>query len=367
MCITISTVVIVIFYFITSISKVNQFIFAVLLLQGIYLFSSIINMDSGIYWLKNLTFVAVTIAVVFFVDLAVRGNAINKTIRILHYWLAFCILVNFILERLYPGGLSNGTLPIHHFTFFLGYEDGIPPILYISLLISVFYSIYIKRRITLSVLFVWTANIFFPFPIERRTTATICLAVFAILLMIVYFFKQRVKLHHYLYFNYIFIILIVVMQLQGIFRYIIVELLHRDLTFTHRTRIWEGFFKSIAEKPIFGYGIINAEETYQVSNFTNSSSVHNIFIQILIWGGIAALVTFTIILFIAANSFERNKSKKSSSMVSIVIFLILFNWQMYVSSIFTMQSFWIAISFAYYIGSIETQLISLPDQKKLTK
>lgn len=67
--------------------------------------------------------------------------------------------------------------------------------------------------------------------------------------------------------------------------YIVVDVLEKDITFTHRTLMWDQALKVIADSPIIGHGMVNSE--WFVKNMESfATGPHNIVLASLIHGGI---------------------------------------------------------------------------------
>ena len=74
------------------------------------------------------------------------------------------------------------------------------------------------------------------------------------------------------------------------------DLLGKDITFTHRTHLWDAASKVFVDSPIFGYGLVNADWYYShMSSFAKGP--HNFIWGILIYGGIILLAIFTYISY----------------------------------------------------------------------
>ena len=74
------------------------------------------------------------------------------------------------------------------------------------------------------------------------------------------------------------------------------DLLGKDITFTHRTYMWDAASKVFVNSPIYGYGLVDAAWYYShMSSFAKGP--HNLIWGILIYGGIILLALFTYICF----------------------------------------------------------------------
>ena len=75
--------------------------------------------------------------------------------------------------------------------------------------------------------------------------------------------------------------------------YFIEDVLGKNLTFTHRTLVWENAIELIRKAPILGYGLQSPEWfKYNLIYLTP----HNMLLLILIYGGFALLLSFIFIV-----------------------------------------------------------------------
>ena len=82
--------------------------------------------------------------------------------------------------------------------------------------------------------------------------------------------------------------------------YFVEDVLHKDLTFTHRTRVWLGSMMLIKESPIIGYG-------YQVDSWYTDqlhvTTTHNMILGQLVSGGFIGLTLFISIIISALRQY----------------------------------------------------------------
>ena len=78
--------------------------------------------------------------------------------------------------------------------------------------------------------------------------------------------------------------------------WLVEDVLGKDITFTHRTYMWDAASKVFVDSPIFGYGLVGADWYY--SHMTSfAKGPHNFIWGILIYGGIILLALFTYICY----------------------------------------------------------------------
>ncbi len=91
--------------------------------------------------------------------------------------------------------------------------------------------------------------------------------------------------------------LIVILQIQTYFADFIQNTLHRDLTFTGRTVIWDAALEAFFDSPILGNGML----VYMpASSDWTTTQAHNAFLNILANGGIIGLALFVLMFALVA-------------------------------------------------------------------
>lgn len=132
------------------------------------------------------------------------------------------------------------------------------------------------------------------------------------------FFSKLTIIH----FAIIYIILevgIVFLRIQDIFAFIIVEVLHRTLSFTGRTGIWDYYIKQFSNENFFHKLFGNFGVTESLLNS------HNMFLGLLSFTGIIGLVLYFILLYMSGRKLMKEKKSDTSKFVSIIIFGFLIN------------------------------------------
>lgn len=117
--------------------------------------------------------------------------------------------------------------------------------------------------------------------------------------------------------------LIVVVRIQNIFSWLIIGILHKNLTLTNRTVIWDNALSSIRLKPILGYGVqetVNLFYTYILRpgkpTVNSWFSAHNQVVQTLYESGILSMIP---IIFFAVISLKKLDENKKSRLYSVLV------------------------------------------------
>ncbi|MBQ6049161.1 MAG: O-antigen ligase family protein [Bacteroidaceae bacterium] len=113
--------------------------------------------------------------------------------------------------------------------------------------------------------------------------------------------------------------------------YIIVDVLGKDITFTHRTELWDAALRVFTESPLFGNGYVDRD--WYLSNMSSlAMGPHNLIFYIMISGGIVLLGVF-LCLFVMAitrcvKSTESSR-RKMNLLFGLAVFLFMQTMEYY--------------------------------------
>ena len=132
--------------------------------------------------------------------------------------------------------------------------------------------------------------------------------------------------------NLAFFVLLIILRIHTYFEWFIVGVLHKSMTLSLRTLIWDAAIKNILNKPIIGYGTckgqvmeINIIQKYDGTYLHFFS--HNYLLENLIQGGILATLALGLVYFIVYNKSSECKGTILYSIISCAILCVLFMGQ----------------------------------------
>lgn len=149
-------------------------------------------------------------------------------------------------------------------------------------------------------------------------------------------FLKKISILHYILIYVILEIGIVFFRIQDVFSYLIVDILHRNLSFTGRTRIWDYYIKQFSNGSFFHKLFGN----FGVTELAVNS--HNMFLGILSFTGITGALLYFFLFFIGIKNLHGEKNTDSAKFISVIIFGFLIN-------ALTME-FYLQPMIAIYIG-----------------
>ena len=234
---------------------------------------------------------------------------------------SFLLLVNLITMIKYPDGLYYNPGNNSSQNWFLGYKNAIIMYIYPLIIFSHIDTIvFKKRKISKFDLFAFIISVA-SIVMSNSSTSIVGLTVIIAVIVLPNLIKNTTLLNSINYF-YAYIGLffaIIVFKMQNIFSFIIEDVLHKDLTFTGRTFIWEYVLKNIKNIPLFGYG--DKSFVYTLASGTTVRSTHNQILQIIYNYGVISVTLFILILFITMKKLYKIREFQLVKFVSLYIFM----------------------------------------------
>lgn len=259
------------------------------------------------------------------------------------------IYINFITMIFYPNGLySTGNVMIGTAfdNWFLGYKNTM-----VVYFLPAFILSYILKNLTGKKLSFILLSVVITISIVLSRSSTTLVGGF-IMLVFTIFKRLRNKisifnLKNYLIFSFLLFFLIVIFRFQNIFSFFIVDILHKDLTFTNRTYLWDVTLTHILNKPIFGHGVSINIVRNLMYNSSTIISAHNQILEYFYIGGLIEVLLFIFLILIAVKNCKKYYNDKNVQIISFGFFVfqilnlteVYFNPIIYITVIFTLYSF----------------------------
>ena len=100
----------------------------------------------------------------------------------------------------------------------------------------------------------------------------------------------------------------------------IVHLLHKNITFSGRTNLWDVLFQIIREKPLLGYGVQSEMEAIALTGYKFGTNAHGIVMQYLYQGGAIQLTLYILMLVVIYRRLRRTQDRAITQGISSVLF-----------------------------------------------
>lgn len=260
------------------------------------------------------------IAITYYIDWGLKLKANNILIS-LYNSLYIIILINFLTIIIYPNGLYAAEYTNNWFLLY----DNTHIFWYMPALLLAYINLKIKnKKITLDFIILLTMitySVYYCFSANSVVAYTILLIFLA--------FKKHTHKITFLnaktYFIAFFVLflLIVIFRAQEIFSWLIVDILHKDLTFTNRTIIWDRIIVLIKENWIIGYGLENANIIAHKLGNSHFAHAHNTLLNVLYKGGIFTLTSFIMLMKESIKKLQKYNHYTISKIASFIVFCIL--------------------------------------------
>ena len=140
---------------------------------------------------------------------------------------------------------------------------------------------------------------------------------------------------------------IVIFRLQELFKFLIVDIFHKDITLTGRIYIWDYVMEFIKNKPILGYGIEDLKTRYYKTSYMQSYHAHNQILEVLYKTGFIGFFILVYIFYLSIKQLNKYKLNRCSKVISIVLFAELI---MMLTEAYSLENIFILLGFGYNIG-----------------
>lgn len=306
----------VLYYVIYINHSLDSLQLGVVLFFGSLVVTTALNHGDIIHAIRTVTF---NMLACLYLDVMIQKDS-NNAISILRKICVCYVLVNAALLIFFPGGFGK-YIPGYSMTVdsrlnFLGRDNAFIHFFIFALCTEFLHSR--KKSDTYFMIVVMTSTMLY---VWSGTGVVVCVLI---TLFALAFQGKRIES----IFNWVCLSLayvgiycaIVVFRLQNLFSGLIVDVLHKDITFTGRTDLWDMAMLYISRKPYTGYGI-TAKFLTMKSGI--SYSPHNLILQILLAGGALSLTMFTLMYIVAVKKLKPQKYKYSCLLAfSIFCYLI---------------------------------------------
>ncbi len=235
------------------------------------------------------------------------------------------IYANFFSMILFPKGLySTGTIytGIASQNWILGFKNVMISYFLPAYIVGHIYNSLKKSKIRIKLL---NIIIFLSCIISGSSTSIVGMSVIVILNYLP-FIKNNTKLfnlRNYFWVSIILFFIIVIFRFQNAFGFIIVDILHKDLTFTNRTFLWDITLEQILKKPFIGYGWENIDVRHTMYNSQTVITAHNQILEYLYMGGIISILVYVYIILSTCNKVKNNYNNDIIKTISSCFFVLL--------------------------------------------
>lgn len=300
-----SSISIIIYY--TLKKKISVLQFLILLQIILYGISTLLN--SRDFYTLIATFIPL-LAICMLSEIQIKKNC-KRYLKCLSIIIFFEILINFIFICLYPRGVYGEGI-YGSYKYFLGYDNYSALFINLGMIIILLYNYISKGKLTFLGI-ITILIVLFSYMITWTVTPMIGALVAGILVILVLKFhinkvswiNKLINFKSVFFASIAFFVAIVIFRIQDNFAYLIVNILHKDLTFTGRTLIWDKSLEQFFSSPWIGIGITD----YNVRLATlNIYHAHCTLLNILMEGGVFVLAIYISMLYYVSKKMDKIKN-----------------------------------------------------------
>ena len=264
----------------------------------------------------------IILGIIIMTENAIRYN-FNNFFYSLYLVLSILTVINILTVFIWKNGIPYATLytNVENPLYFLGIDNALIK-RYLPVVFCSYHSLFLnnkfKNKGLMSIKWSIILNILCFVSLIRAGTSTGIMVYFIVLcLMIVYSLglKGKVPSKIIILIYIIFFVSVVVLGSQGVITKTIAGIFGKDAGFTGRSLLWIQAIKQIIRRPLIGYGQIG--DTISIWGAVFSS--HNMFLELLIHGGILLLSVYLYITFSALHNLKKSKFGYYNSVIVMIL------------------------------------------------
>ena len=285
-----------------SIKRINRFnktVYIIMIYQAMIAIVTIIN---GTIALSHFIVLFTPIIAVWLADYYLSSGNIKRFIQVFSLMLCIVVVLNFISILIWSDGIyidDRGWKA----NWFLGYRNRFIYYFLPAIFLCGISQYIIKGKMGMMFYFLLIIIVASSFMVQSTTTMISMVFVGVMVLL----FENRnlpkiITIWNEFIVSFVISILFVFFSYQKYFSDYIIRFLGKDATFSNRTMIWERAVADFFKKPVFGNGFVSYDNLF--IGWT-VGQMHNMFMDILVTGGIVLMVVFIILVLITHRSVNK--------------------------------------------------------------
>ena len=284
----------------------------------IFIFVAILsNLSNGLSIIFTIRRYISWILITFLIDVYMKNKS-KKFIRYSSIAFSSLIIINFFSILINPVNYFNNLTRTH----FLGFDNDNVPVLLLGIYFNILELVVDNNRSFLSIISIIITMI----SLILVWSANGIIGLIMIAFYIIFFdknnksFNKVLNLRNYFIVATTFFVFIILFRAQDNFKWFIEDILHRDLTFTGRTYIWDNALKCISNNKLFGVGIYDFSSRLLETGVYHA---HCTFLNVIFENGILGLCAYLIIYILAIKKSYKFKNNRLIYLTAYFIFIFL--------------------------------------------
>ncbi len=221
--------------------------------------------------------------------------------------------IQFVLILIYPNGFNNGINETR--VHFLGLDNEFTLFMVLAFFVCLMYASVFKKKTPYVVVVIDTLVSLY-MASGTGIAVTLCLLMFFVVRN---FQWKNINGWNVFLVGMVLQVFVVLFNATGIFSWLIVNVLHKDMTFTSRVYIWQSAISTIIKSPIWGTG----QSSVQVRTWTHLYYAHNMFLDVGMRYGCLAIFGFIAIFAVVVRSCRCYFDFYQGNLISIVILALM--------------------------------------------
>lgn len=293
--------------------KINKFDILCLMFYAILAISTFKNKGNI---LKLVSDFILNFGIVVFVNIYKKGNKVQflKVISIFYYVL---LILNTISFLIFPEGIAQ-TEYLKTPIYLIGIDNRFAFTYIPGLCIIAIYDILVNKKLTkyTYIFFIATYATFIYF---WSAGALIAESLFLVFYIVIYKLKIKNLIGKYFPTVIISFVLLVICRLQRLFKYLIVDILHKDLTLSSRTLLWDSAIKIIKENKLIGIGVQKSKRMIELISAYHS---HSHFLNVILQSGFLGISVYFGMIFSVFAKLKKYKENIIAQIIAFTLFVI---------------------------------------------
>jgi len=329
--------------------KFTKIVLWVIAFQFCIFFSTMLN--SGEYFAYIQTAVPI-IGFVMLTEIYIKSAYTMTFFKTCYYVLSCLVIINLITILLYPDGMYVDFRDWEE-NWFLGYRNShvyifLPTIAFAYLMNLKNGRLNLQSKIIIGTIIASTLLI---------KSSTTLVAIVVIVFLLTFFKKKKLprmmNIYTYLGGSIFASVGFMFFSLQNYITTFIVDILHRDVSFTSRIYIWQSAVYYIKQSFVFGYGYDSSVARDHLNNFTQA---HNQYLDIFYMTGLMGFIVYILLLVIAMKQLFKYKDVIAAKILSFTLlgYFILYiveakrDWN---------AMFFVMLIIAYYLPLLMSKVV----------
>ena len=265
---------------------------------------------------KFLSDFSMNLGMIFLIELYLKNDKM-KIMKVLSSIFYFLMVLNTISFIIVPEGLAV-TQYLKTPIYLLGIDNRFSFTYIPGLCVIAIYDFMKNNKIT-KLTIIYFMITFITFVYFWSAGALVAESMFFIYYIFIYKLKYKHFTNKYFPIIIVSFLGLVVFRVQNIFRFFIVDILHKDLTFSSRTILWDKAIKIINKNMWLGTGIQKSEFSIKA---ISAFHAHSHFLNIMFQSGIIGVIIYIYLIFDAFKKLNEYRKNVIAQMVAFTLFVL---------------------------------------------